>query len=56
MLDWSPTFLSHLKLVADEASKQVSLIKKLAGSSWGASFTTSTSKRVNLIKKLAGSS
>ena len=53
MLDRSLTFGPHLQMVAVKASKRVNLIRKLAGSNWGAGFTTLRTSTLALVYSAA---
>ena len=52
-LDRSLTFGPHLKNVANKISKRVNLIRKLAGTDWGASFTTLRTSVLALVYSAA---
>jgi hypothetical protein len=52
-LDRSLSFRPHLKKAAEKTSKRVNLIKKLAGSNWGANFSTLRTSALALVYSTA---
>ena len=52
-LDRSLTFRPHIKKVVEKTEKRINLVRKLAGTDWGASFTTLRTTALALVYSTA---